>query len=160
MSHPVIHEINKKQMKKALPAFKVGDTVDVHVRVTEGDKERIQVFTGACIARQGGGIHATFTVRRIVQGEGVERVFPLHSPNIADVRVRHKGEVRRAKLYYLRDRAGKATRIKGRVVHEAEMRKAARAVEAQAAEAEAAEAAAKEEPAEQAAEAPKEPAEE
>jgi large subunit ribosomal protein L19 len=139
MAHPVIQELNKKQMKKALPEFKVGDTIEVHVRVKEGEKERIQLFTGTCIARQGGSAKATFTVRRTVQGEGVERVFLIHSPNVIDVRVRHRGEVRRSKLYYLRDRTGKATRIKGRVVHEAEMRKASDAVKAAAAAAEAAE---------------------
>ena len=124
MPHPLIQQLNKTQQKKHTPEFHIGDTVEVHVRVVEGDKERLQPFIGAVIARRGGGANETFTVRRIVQGEGVERVFPLHSPNVADIRVRHKGEVRRAKLYYLRDRVGKATRIKGRVVHAAQKRKA------------------------------------
>ena len=124
MPHPIIQQLNKTQQKKHVPEFNVGDTVEVRVRVVEGDKERLQPFVGTVIARKGGGANETFTVRRIVQGEGVERVFPVHSPNVVDIRVRHKGEVRRAKLYYLRDRTGKATRIKGRVVHESEMRKA------------------------------------
>lgn len=102
-----------RQCRSEVPAFHVGDTVDVDVRIQEGDKERIQTFTGVVIARRGGnGARATFTVRRIVQGEGVERVFPLHSPRIAAVRVRRAGKVRRAKLYYLRERFGKAARIK------------------------------------------------
>jgi len=120
MTHPIIHDIEKEQCKKRVPAFRVGDTVEVRVKVEEGDRERIQPFIGTVIARKHGGPRATFTVRRIVQGEGVERVFPLHSPSIVGVRVRHRGEVRRAKLYYLRGRTGKATRIKGRVVHQAE----------------------------------------
>ncbi len=118
MTHPIIQELEKSQMKKELPSFNVGDTVEVRTRIREGDKERIQPFIGTVISRKGTGPRKTFTVRRIVQGEGVERVFPLHSPNLVGVRVRHRGEVRRAKLYYLRDRVGKATRIKGRVVHE------------------------------------------
>ena len=118
MTHPLIQEIDKSQMKKEVPDFNVGDTVEVRVRIREGGKERIQSFIGTVIARKGGAQRETFVVRRIVQGQGVERVFLLHSPNIVDIRVRHKGEVRRAKLYYLRDRTGKATRIKGRVVHQ------------------------------------------
>ena len=118
MTHPVIREIEKSQLKAERPEFKVGDTVEVRTKVVEGEKERIQSFIGAVIARRGSAIREVFVVRRIVQGEGVERVFPLHSPNVVDVRVRRRGEVRRAKLYYLRDRVGKATRIKGRVVHE------------------------------------------
>jgi len=119
MTHPIIREIEKSQLKAKRPDFKVGDTVEVRTKVVEGDKERIQSFIGAVIARRGAGPREVFVVRRIVQGEGVERVFPLHSPNVVDVRVRRRGEVRRAKLYYLRDRVGKATRIKGRVVHQA-----------------------------------------
>ena len=118
MTHPIVQELEKSQMKKELPSFNVGDTVEVRTRVREGEKERIQPFIGTVISRKGTGPRKTFTVRRIVQGEGVERVFPLHSPNLVGVRVRHRGEVRRAKLYYLRGRVGKATRIKGRVVHE------------------------------------------
>jgi len=116
MSHPIIHEIEREQCKKQVPEFRVGDTVEVRVKVREGDRERIQPFVGTVIAMKGGGIRTTFTVRRIVQGEGVERVFPLHSPSIVDVRVKHRGEVRRAKLFYLRGRTGKSTRIKGRRV--------------------------------------------
>ena len=118
MPHPLIQELEKSQLKAEVPEFNVGDTVEVRVKIREGEKERIQPFIGAVIGRQGTGSRETFTVRRIVQGEGVERVFPLHSPNIVDVRVRHEGKVRRAKLYYLRDRIGKATRNRGRVVHE------------------------------------------
>ena len=91
--------------------FEIGDTVDVHCRIQEGNKERIQVFTGVVIARKGGGISETFTVRRIVAGEGVERIFPVHTPKIAKLEVKRHGRVRRAKLYYLRDRVGKATRL-------------------------------------------------
>ena len=119
MTHPIIREIEKSQLKAKPPEFKVGDTVEVRTKVLEGDKERIQSFIGTVIARRGAGPREVFVVRRIVQGEGVERVFPLHSPNVVDVRVRKRGEVRRAKLYYLRDRVGKATRIRGRVVHQA-----------------------------------------
>jgi len=108
----------EKQVITKRPAFNVGDVVDVHVRITEGDKERVQVFIGTVISRSGSGARETFTVRRLVEGEGVERCFPLHSPKIADIRVRKHGEVRRAKLYYLRDRVGKATRIEGRVVED------------------------------------------
>ena len=101
---------------KPLPNFEVGDTIDVLVNIKEGEKERVQTFTGTCIARRGTGTGATFTVRRIVQSEGVERVFPIHSPKVADVKVRSKAVVRRAKLYYLRDRVGKATRLRERIV--------------------------------------------
>jgi len=118
MTHPIIREIEKSQMKKTVPQFNVGDTVEVRTKVREGDKERVQLFVGTVIARRGGGPRETFVVRRLVQGEGVERTFPLHSPNLLDIRVSHSGEVRRAKLYYLRGRVGKATRIKGRVVHQ------------------------------------------
>ena len=96
------------------PQFDVGDTVDVHTRILEGEKERIQVFNGVVIARNGSGTREMFTVRRIVQGEGVERKFPLHSPRIAKVEVKRSGVVRRAKLYFLRDRIGKAVRLKER----------------------------------------------
>jgi len=95
-----------------LPVFDVGDTVDVHVRILEGNKERVQVFNGTVIAKRGEGARETFTVRRIVQGEGVERIFPLNSPKIAKVDVKRSGESRRAKLYYLRDRVGKATKLR------------------------------------------------
>ena len=107
-----IREVEKEYMKDKVPSFSIGDTVDVHIRIKEGDRERIQVFTGTVIARRGSGTRETFTVRRIVAGEGVERVFPLHSPVVVDVKVRRRGKVRRAKLYYLRDRVGKATKVK------------------------------------------------
>jgi large subunit ribosomal protein L19 len=110
------YELERKEIKKTdIPVFHVGDTLDVHVRITEGDKERIQIFTGVCIARKGSGLRETFTVRRIVDGEGVERVFPLHSPSVARVEVKRAGKVRRAKLYYLRERVGKSTRVKERL---------------------------------------------
>ncbi len=97
-------------LKKEPPVFEIGDTVDVHQRILEGQKERVQVFSGVVISRRGDGTREMFTVRRIVQGEGVERQFPLHSPKIAKIEVKRTGVVRRAKLYYLRDRVGKATR--------------------------------------------------
>jgi large subunit ribosomal protein L19 len=101
-------------IKKDVAGFEIGDTVDVHLRILEGQKERIQVFSGTVIARKGDGLREMFTVRRIVQGEGVERQFPLHSPRIASIEVKRTGKVRRAKLYYLRDRVGKATRLRER----------------------------------------------
>ena len=107
-----IKQVEQEQCKKEIPPFNVGDTVDVHVEIEEGDKKRVQVFTGTVIGRKGSGVRETFTVRRIVQGEGVERVFPLHSPTVARVEVRRAGRVRRAKLYYLRKRTGRATRVR------------------------------------------------
>ena len=101
-------------MVKDRTEFHIGDTVDVGVRIREGDKERIQVYSGLVIARRGGGAGETFTVRRIVAGEGVERAFPLHSPSVSFIRVTRSGKVRRAKLMYLRDRVGKATRLSER----------------------------------------------
>ena|SRR5437667_12300244 len=103
-------------IKKDVTDFTIGDQVDVHQRILEGQKERIQVFSGVVIGRHGEGMRSTFSVRRIVQGEGVERVFPLHSPKIAKIEVKRTGQVRRAKLYYLRDRVGKATRLRERKV--------------------------------------------
>ena len=105
-------EVEKQWMKDEIPSFEIGDTVEVEVRIKEGDKERIQVFSGTVIARKGRGPAEVVTVRRIVQGEGVERTFPLHSPKVASIAVARRGDVRRAKLYYLRDRVGKATRVK------------------------------------------------
>jgi len=99
-----------------LPAFQIGDTVDVHQRILEGQKERVQVYSGVVIARRGDGVREMFTVRRVVQGEGVERIFPVNSPKIAKIEVKRTGEVRRAKLFYLRDRVGKATRLRERKV--------------------------------------------
>ena len=99
-------------MKKDIPSFSIGDTVNVAVRIVEGEKERTQVFSGTVIGRRGHGISENFTVRRIVNNEGVERTFPVHSPKVAGVEVVRSGRVRRAKLYYLRDRVGKSTRLK------------------------------------------------
>ena len=111
MTNRIIENIEKPHLKTEVPQFQVGDTVDVHTRIVEGDKERIQVFSGTIIMRKGKGINETFTVRRIVNNEGVERIFPLHSPFIAKVVVRRGGETRRAKLFYLRQRVGKAVRL-------------------------------------------------
>lgn len=112
---PVLQEITREQLKTDLPPFKVGDGVRVHTKVREGEKERIQVFSGIVIARKGHGIHETFTVRRISYGEGVEKVFPVHSPNIEKIVVDRESEVMRARLYYLRDRIGKkAVQVKER----------------------------------------------
>ena len=112
----VIDKIQKDQMDKiiaerAIPEFSAGDTIKVDVKIVEGDKERIQAFEGLCIARSGGGLNESFTVRKISYGEGVERIFPIFSPKIAGITVLKKGKVRRAKLYYLRDRRGKSARI-------------------------------------------------
>lgn len=107
----IMQNLEMSQMRTDIPEFRAGDTVRVHVRVVEGNRERIQVFEGVVIARRGGGLRETFTVRRISYGVGVERVFPLHSPRIAKIEVMRRGRVRRAKLYYLRERTGKAARI-------------------------------------------------
>lgn len=107
----LIDILEKEGSKATIPNFAVGDTVDVYTRIVEGEKERTQTFSGTVIARKGSGLRETFTVRRIVQGEGVERVFPLHSPRLIDVKVTKSGKVRRAKLYYMRERVGKATRL-------------------------------------------------
>ena len=113
--NPLLAEIANEQKKTELPQFKVGDTVRVHFRIVEGEKERIQVYEGVCIGRKGGeSPEAKFTVRRVAFGEGVERVFPLHSPRVEKVEVVREGETRRAKLYYLRDRVGKAARVKAK----------------------------------------------
>jgi large subunit ribosomal protein L19 len=111
MTNLLIQAVEQPHLKKEPPQFEVGDTVDVATRIVEGEKERIQVFSGTVIMRKGAGINATFTVRRIVNNEGVERIFPLHSPFIASVTVKRSGERRRAKLFYLRDRVGKAVRL-------------------------------------------------
>ena len=107
--------ISNASLKQEVPAFSVGDTVKVHVRIKEGDKSRIQVFEGTVIAKKHGGIHETFTVRRVAYGCGMERVFPLHSPVVDKVEVIRRGKVRRAKLYYLRDRVGKAAKVKEQI---------------------------------------------
>ena len=113
MPHPLIHAAEASSLKAsdAAPTCRVGDTVDVFYRIVEGKKERVQRFSGDVIALNGRGPTASFTVRRLVAGEGVERIFPVHSPNVERVEVKRNGQVRRAKLYYLRDRVGKATRI-------------------------------------------------
>ena len=107
--------IAQDSLKAEKPAFSVGDTVKVDVKIREGDRERIQVFEGTVIAKNGSGVTETFTVRRVSYGVGVERVFPVNSPNVADVKVIRYGKVRRAKLYYLRDRVGKASKVKERI---------------------------------------------
>ena len=113
-----IKDLEAKYIKKDIPKFNIGDTVDIHFRVQEEKRTRIQLFSGIVIARKGSGINENFTVRRISYGEGVERVFPLHSPLVEKVEVRKKGSVRRAKLYYLRGKKGrKATKVKEKVAH-------------------------------------------
>jgi large subunit ribosomal protein L19 len=106
---------NENLRKEALPEFEVGDTVEVRVQIKEGDKERVQVFSGTVLGRRGSGLSESFTVRRIVQGEGVERTFPVNSPKVAGLTVKSRAIVRRAKLYYLRDRTGKGTRLRERL---------------------------------------------
>lgn len=127
----LIEKIERENGKQKLPAIHVGDTVEVHYLIKEGDKERVQLFIGTIIAMTGRGIRASITVRRIVQGEGVERSFPLHSPRVKDVVITRRGQVRRAKLYFLRDRVGKQTRVKEllgeKVRKEREFEKAMRA---------------------------------
>ncbi len=108
----IIRELEEEQMKSDIPAFSPGDTVIVDVRVKEGDRERLQAYEGVVIAKKNRGLNTSFTVRKISHGEGVERVFQAHSPLIAEIRVKRRGDVRRAKLYYLRQRTGKAARIK------------------------------------------------
>ncbi|MGC4002715.1 MAG: 50S ribosomal protein L19 [Pirellulales bacterium] len=117
MSKPdILSLVEQSSLKTDPPKFAVGDTVDVHTRILEGEKERIQIFSGVVIAKSGAGTREMFVVRRIVQGEGVERKFPIHSPRIAKVEVKRSGVVRRAKLYYLRDRIGKAVKLREKKV--------------------------------------------
>jgi large subunit ribosomal protein L19 len=123
MKNRLLALVEEAGAKKDLVDFRVGDQVEVHQRILEGQKERVQVFSGVVIARRGDGLRETFTVRRIVQGEGVERIFPLHSPKIAKIEVKRTGQVRRAKLYYLRKRVGKATRLRERRVKDSSTRK-------------------------------------
>lgn len=120
MSQQVLAQVEKPHLKTEVPEFKIGDTVDVHTRILEGEKERIQIFNGVVIGRSGSGTRSMFRVRRIVQGEGVEREFPLHSPRIAKIEVKRSGIVRRAKLYFLRDRVGKAVRLRERRTEQTE----------------------------------------
>ena len=108
----LIEAFTNEQLKAELPLVRIGDTVRVHNRIKEGNRERIQMFEGTVIAKHGGGISETFTVRKVSYGVGVEKIFPVHSPNIAKIDVVRKGKVRRAKLYYLRDRVGKSSKVK------------------------------------------------
>ncbi|HEX6558582.1 MAG TPA: 50S ribosomal protein L19 [Longimicrobiales bacterium] len=108
----IVEQVTREQMKQNVPDFAPGDTLRVNVRVREGDKERLQAFEGVCIARKGGGVSETFTVRKVSSGIGVERIFPVHSPSIESITVVRRGHVRRAKLYYLRALRGKASRIR------------------------------------------------
>jgi large subunit ribosomal protein L19 len=112
MATNLIDKVEEKHLKKEAPEFSIGDTVDVHVKIVEGDRERVQVFNGTVIARKGRGINAVFTVRRIVNNEGVERIFPLHSPNVVNVDVKRSGIIRRSKLFFLRERTGKSVRLR------------------------------------------------
>ena len=111
----LIKAFTQEQMKEEVPAFNIGDTVRIHNKIVEGTKERIQLFEGTVIAKHGGGISETFTVRRISYGVGVEKTFPIHSPNVVKVDIIRVGKVRRAKLYYLRDRVGKASKVKEKI---------------------------------------------
>ncbi len=110
----VIDKLEKEQMKTDLPRFRIGDTLSVHARIIEDERERIQIFTGICIARKGTGVREAITVRRVAAGMGVEKVFLLHSPRVARIEVVRRGRVRRAKLYYLREKKGKKARVKER----------------------------------------------
>ncbi|MFQ5734634.1 MAG: 50S ribosomal protein L19 [Planctomycetaceae bacterium] len=118
--HELLKIAEESSLRDEPLEFEIGDTVNVHSRILEGEKERIQVFTGVVISRRGSGTRETFTVRRIVAGEGVERTFPINSPKIAGLEVVRHGVVRRAKLFYLRDRTGKATRLKERIVRKSQ----------------------------------------
>lgn len=111
----IIKKLEDKQLKRNVGDFRVGDTIRVHTRIVEGEKERVQVFTGTVIARKGVGVSETFSVHRVAYGEGMERVFPIHSPRIVKIEVVKEGSVRRSKLYYLRGTSGKASKIKGRL---------------------------------------------
>ena len=111
----IIEQINQENLKAETPSFNVGDTVKVSFKVIEGTRERIQIFEGTVIAKKGGGASETFTVRKMSYGVGVEKIFPVHSPNVAKVDIVRKGKVRRAKLYYLRDRVGKSSKVKERI---------------------------------------------
>ena len=111
----LIEKLDQQNMKAELPSMNVGDTVRVHVKIKEGSRERIQVFEGTIIAKKHGGVEQTITVRRLSYGVGVEKVFPVHSPNIVNVETVRRGKVRRAKLYYLRDRVGKAAKVKEKI---------------------------------------------
>ena len=114
MTPSLLEKVEKSSLKTEVPVFAIGDTVDVHTKILEGDKERTQIFSGTVIARNGSGTREMVTVRRIVGGEGVERKFPIHSPRVAKIEVKRSGVTRRAKLYYLRDRVGKSVRLRER----------------------------------------------
>jgi len=116
----IIKSINEEQIRTDLPNFNIGDTVKVHFKVKEGNRERIQVFEGTVIKKRGGSVTETFTVRKIASGVGVERVFPVNSPKIEKIEISRHGKVRRAKLYYLRDRVGKATKVKEKITYKKE----------------------------------------
>ena len=111
----IIRAIEAEQIRTDLPNFRIGDTIKVYVKIQEGNKERIQMFEGTVMKKQNGGLRETFTVRRVAYGTGVERTFPVHSPKVAKIEVTRKGKVRRAKLYYLRDRVGKAAKTKEKI---------------------------------------------
>lgn len=117
----ILDKINRESERKGMPEFRTGDTLRVHCKIREGDKERIQIFEGVCICKRRGGIRASFTVRKTSYGVGVERVFPLHSPQIDRIEVASSGHVRRSRLYYLRDLTGKAARIEGRRTDQADI---------------------------------------
>ena len=121
MRHPLLDAAEASSLREDKLRFSVGDTVDVHTRILEGDKERIQIFTGVVIGTRGSGTREMFTVRRLVAGQGVERTFPVNSPKVSKVVVRRHGRVRRAKLFYLRDRVGKATRLRERAPRKGEV---------------------------------------
>ena len=112
MSQALMDAVVKSYLKTDVPAFRPGDNVKVHVRIKEGERERIQIFEGLVIARRGGGISETYTVRKMSSGVGVERTFPVHSPNVAGIKIEKRGKVRRSRIFYLRNRSGKAARIK------------------------------------------------
>ena len=114
MKNVLLDAVEKKSLKAQLPYFEVGDTVDVHCKIEEGDKTRIQIFSGTVISKKGRGMNQLFTVRRIIGDEGVERIFPIHSPNVVDVKPVRSGKSRRAKLYYLRGRSGKSVKLSQR----------------------------------------------
>src|SRR3954452_9155950 len=134
MTNKIIEQVEQAYLKKDIPQFTVGDTVDVHTRILEGEKERIQIFSGTVIMKKGRGINEMFTVRRIVNNEGVERIFPLHSPFISKVTVKRGGETRRAKLFYLRERVGKAVKLTEKRGAAGTGKKVEASVEAKAAE--------------------------
>ena len=114
MSHPIIEQIEQSQLRTDLPEINPGDTIDVHYRIIEGSKERIQIFSGVVLKKENRGLNSNITVRRIVANEGVERIFPLHSPKISKIEIKRHGDARRAKLYFLRDRVGKSRRLRDR----------------------------------------------